>query len=112
MEKFGYGVISECRFRVSDVALWVKMAADVSYGDFGLPAPIPTMSTRSLYREALTWSRAQTPSVTDPMAAFAAAETKLTKALSSVPDHARGHVWLGYGVALKVGRAHGGPDPL
>jgi hypothetical protein len=35
-EKFGYGVISECRFRVTDVALWVKMAADVSYGDFGL----------------------------------------------------------------------------
>ena len=28
--------------------------------------------------------------VTDPMAAFAAAEAKLTKALSSVPDHARG----------------------
>ena len=27
--------------------------------------------------------------VTDPMAAFAAAEAKLTKALSSVPDHAR-----------------------
>jgi hypothetical protein len=34
MEKFGYGVISECRFRVTDVALWVKMAADVSYGGF------------------------------------------------------------------------------
>ena len=33
--------------------------------------------------------------MTDPTAAFAAAETKLTKALSSVPDHARGHVWLG-----------------
>jgi TolB-like protein/class 3 adenylate cyclase len=33
--------------------------------------------------------------VTDPMAAFAAAETKLTKALSSVPDHAGGHLWLG-----------------
>ena len=33
--------------------------------------------------------------VTDPMAAFAAAEAKLTKALSSVPDHARGHLWLG-----------------
>ena len=30
--------------------------------------------------------------VTDPMAAFAAAEAKLTKALSSVPDHARGHM--------------------
>ena len=33
--------------------------------------------------------------VTDPMAAFAAAEAKLTKALSSVPDHARGHQLLG-----------------
>ena len=33
--------------------------------------------------------------VTDPMAAFAAAEAKLTKALSSVPDHALGHMWLG-----------------
>ncbi len=31
----------------------------------------------------------------DPMAAFAAAEAKLTKALSSVPDHAHGHMWLG-----------------
>ena len=34
--------------------------------------------------------------VTDPAAAFAAAEAKLTKALSSVPDHARGHMWLGF----------------
>jgi TolB-like protein/class 3 adenylate cyclase/TPR repeat protein len=33
--------------------------------------------------------------VTDPSAAFAAAEAKLIKALSSVPDHARGHMWLG-----------------
>jgi TolB-like protein/class 3 adenylate cyclase len=33
--------------------------------------------------------------VTDPIAAFAAAEAKLTKALSSVPDHAYGHMWLG-----------------
>jgi TolB-like protein len=31
----------------------------------------------------------------DPMAAFAAAEAKLTKALSTVPDHALGHVYLG-----------------
>ena len=31
----------------------------------------------------------------DPLAAFAAAEAKLTKALSSVPDHALGHMWLG-----------------
>jgi TolB-like protein/class 3 adenylate cyclase len=34
--------------------------------------------------------------VTDPMEAFAAAEAKLAKALSSVPDHARGHRLLGY----------------
>ena len=34
--------------------------------------------------------------VADPMAAFAAAEPKLTKALSSVPDHARAHLYLGY----------------
>ena len=33
--------------------------------------------------------------VSDPTAAFAAAEARLTKALSSVPDHARGHMWLG-----------------
>jgi TolB-like protein len=33
--------------------------------------------------------------VTDPAAAFAAAEAKLSKALSSVPDHARGHMYLG-----------------
>jgi tetratricopeptide (TPR) repeat protein len=33
--------------------------------------------------------------VTDPMAAFAAAEAKLTKALSSVPDHAHAHMILG-----------------
>jgi TolB-like protein/Flp pilus assembly protein TadD len=32
---------------------------------------------------------------TDPKAAFAAAEAKLTKALSSVPDHAFGHLQLG-----------------
>jgi TolB-like protein len=34
--------------------------------------------------------------VTDPMAAFSSAEAKLTKALSSVPDHARGHLTLGW----------------
>jgi TolB-like protein len=33
--------------------------------------------------------------VTDPTAAFAAAEAKLTEALSSVPDHALGHMLLG-----------------
>ena len=34
--------------------------------------------------------------VTDPIGALAAAEAKLTKALSSVPDHASGHMWLGF----------------
>jgi tetratricopeptide (TPR) repeat protein len=33
--------------------------------------------------------------VTDPVAAFAAAEAKLTKALSAVPQHARAHFYLG-----------------
>ena len=33
--------------------------------------------------------------VTDPAAAFTAAEAKLTRALSSIPDHARGHMLLG-----------------
>jgi TolB-like protein/class 3 adenylate cyclase/Flp pilus assembly protein TadD len=33
--------------------------------------------------------------VTDPMAALVAAETKLTRALSAVPDHAIGHMVLG-----------------
>ena len=33
--------------------------------------------------------------MTDPVAAFAAAEAKLTKALSAVPDHAGGHALLG-----------------
>ena len=32
---------------------------------------------------------------TDPAAALAAAEVNLMKALSSVPDHPRGHMWLG-----------------
>ena len=31
----------------------------------------------------------------DPVVAFAAAEAKLTKALSSVPDDALGHMYLG-----------------
>jgi TolB-like protein/class 3 adenylate cyclase len=33
--------------------------------------------------------------VSDPLTAFAAAEAKLTQALSSVPDHARAHLYLG-----------------
>ena len=34
--------------------------------------------------------------VADPGASFAAAEAKLTKALSSFPNHAHGHAFLGY----------------
>jgi TolB-like protein/class 3 adenylate cyclase len=34
--------------------------------------------------------------VGDPMTTLAVAEAKLTKALSSVPDHARAHLYLGY----------------
>ena len=34
--------------------------------------------------------------VTDPMAALVAAEAKLTRALASVPDHAPGHMFLGF----------------
>ena len=45
--------------------------------------------------------------VTDPVAAFAAAEAKLTKALSSVPDHARGHMLLGFVEILTKRAAEG-----
>ena len=34
--------------------------------------------------------------VADPASVFATAQVKLTKALSSVPDHARAHLYLGY----------------
>ena len=44
--------------------------------------------------------------VTDPAAAFAAAEAKLTKALSSVPDHALGHMLLGF-VEIHQARCRG-----
>src|SRR5271165_19550 len=45
--------------------------------------------------------------VTDSKAAFAAAEAKLTKALSSVPDHARGHMTLGMVYMLTQRAAQG-----
>jgi TolB-like protein/class 3 adenylate cyclase len=45
--------------------------------------------------------------VTDPTAAFAAAEAKLTKALSSVPDHALGQLWLGFVKMLTKRAAEG-----
>src|SRR6202020_2374581 len=43
----------------------------------------------------------------DPVAAFAAAEAKLTKALSTVPDHARGHMGLGFVYILTKRAAQG-----
>jgi tetratricopeptide (TPR) repeat protein len=46
----------------------------------------------------------------DPMAAFAAAEAKVTKALSSVPDHARGHMLLGFIEILTKRAAEGIPE--
>jgi TolB-like protein/class 3 adenylate cyclase len=45
--------------------------------------------------------------VTDPKAAFSAAEAKLTKALSSVPDHAFGHLVLGHVEILTKRAAQG-----
>jgi TolB-like protein/class 3 adenylate cyclase len=51
--------------------------------------------------DALVWSARMDGNaggqsfVADPMAAFAAAEAKATKALSSVPNHALGHMCLG-----------------
>src|SRR5271168_5343889 len=45
--------------------------------------------------------------VADPAAALAAAEAKLTKALSSVPDHAPGHMFLGLADILTRRAAEG-----
>jgi len=45
--------------------------------------------------------------VKDPVLALAAAEPKLTKALSLVPDHARGHMMLGFVYALTKRAAEG-----
>ncbi len=45
--------------------------------------------------------------VTDPAAAFAAAEAKLAKALSSIPDHARAHMNLGLVKVLTKRAAEG-----
>ncbi len=43
----------------------------------------------------------------DPKAAFAAAEAKLAKALSTVPDHALGHLYLGFVEILTKRAAQG-----
>ncbi len=45
--------------------------------------------------------------VTDPVAALVAAEAKVTKALSAVPDHARGHMTLGMVYILTKRAARG-----
>jgi TolB-like protein/class 3 adenylate cyclase len=45
--------------------------------------------------------------VADPLVAFASAEAKLTKALSSLPDHAHGHAFLGYVEILTKRAAEG-----
>jgi TolB-like protein/class 3 adenylate cyclase/Tfp pilus assembly protein PilF len=45
--------------------------------------------------------------VADPAEGFAAAEAKLTKALSLVPDHALGHTWLGHAYILTKRAAEG-----
>ena len=50
---------------------------------------------RSSDRRARTWSTAELFFVTNPAAALFAAEAKLTKALLSVRDHARAHLYLG-----------------
>jgi TolB-like protein/class 3 adenylate cyclase len=63
--------------------------------------------------DALVWSArtdvaaGATSFVVDPVAAFAAAEAKLTKALSSVPDHARCHMILGFVYILSKRAAQG-----
>ena len=69
--------------------------------------PIPTMSTRSSDQARADEVEAANSFVTDPKAAFAAAEAKLTKALSSVPDHARGHLYLGFVEILTKRAAQG-----
>jgi hypothetical protein len=49
--------------------------------------------------------------VPDPTAAFAAAEAKLTKVLSSIPDHVRGHIF--FGVCRDIYQARcGGHRPM
>ena len=69
--------------------------------------PIPAMSTRSIGSARGGRDRGRISYVTDPTAAFAAAEAKLTKALSSVPDHARGHTWLGMSIYCTKRAAQG-----
>jgi len=48
--------------------------------------------------------------VTDPVAAFVAAEAKLTRALASVPDHARAHAYLGFVDMMTMRAAEGNAE--
>ena len=49
----------------------------------------------ALIGSALVDTIGGTTTAANPLAAFAAAETKLTRALSIGPDHPQGHMWLG-----------------
>jgi TolB-like protein/class 3 adenylate cyclase/Tfp pilus assembly protein PilF len=72
-----------------------NMARAQNYFDRALsldPKNVETL-VRSAYVDAV---RGANSFVTDRAAAFAAAKAKLTKALSSIPDHARGHMVLGF----------------
>jgi tetratricopeptide (TPR) repeat protein len=71
--------------------MWRKHAAS----SIARSPSIPTMSRRLLDRLADVREGAHY-FVAAPMAAVAVAEVKLIKALSSVPDHARGHMMLGF----------------
>jgi TolB-like protein len=71
--------------------MWRKHAAS----SIARSPSIPTMSRRLLDRLADVREGAHS-FVAAPMAAVAVAEVKLIKALSSVPDHARGHMMLGF----------------
>jgi tetratricopeptide (TPR) repeat protein len=58
----------------------------------------------ALIGSAATHAVAAMSLVADPLEAFAAAEPKLTTALSLAPNHAHGHMWLGL-VDIWTGRA-------
>jgi tetratricopeptide (TPR) repeat protein len=77
--------------RARPLTLWRKRA---TFSIARSPS-IPTMSEALVGSAHADFVTGASLLVTDPKAAFAAAEAKLTKALSSVPGHARGHMWLG-----------------
>jgi TolB-like protein len=72
---------------------------------FGRALSVDPDNFDALYGSALAdFREGAGGSAADPMAVFAAAEAKLTKVLSSVPDHAWGHLTLG-GVKIFTKRA-------